>query len=163
MCAAFCPNSLKFLRTAATFICKDNFFVLLSNEDSHISTVEIYRYINEAIVMRDTMEARSTICLFVYLLIGWVVWIIVNLQKLQANYHHILPSILQFLKCCSLTFEGINPSSKSSINRSHADSSTSTENSRLLLIQLHENGQILSWPCGCSLCGLICAYLHETA
>ena len=94
MCAAFCPNSLKFLRTAATFICKDNFFVLLSNEDSHISTVEIYRYINEAIVMRDTMEARSTICLFVYLLIGWVVWIIVNLQKLQANYHHILPSIL---------------------------------------------------------------------
>ena len=29
-----------------------------------------------------------------------------------------------------------------SINRSHADSSTSTENSRLLLIQLHENGQI---------------------
>ena len=79
MCAAFCPNSLKFLRTAATFICKDNFFVLLSKEDSHISTVEIYRYINEAIVMRDTMEARSTILhLFVYLLIGWVVWIIVN-------------------------------------------------------------------------------------
>ena len=78
MCAAFCPNSLKFLRTAATFICKDNFFVLLSNEDSHISTVEIYRYINEAIVMRDTMEARSTICLFVYLLIGWVVWIFLN-------------------------------------------------------------------------------------
>ena len=29
--------------------------------------------------MRDTMEARSTILhLFVYLLIGWVVWIIVN-------------------------------------------------------------------------------------
>ena len=69
----------KFLRTAATFICKDNFFVLLSNEDSHISTVEIYRYINEAIVMRDTMEARKTIVhLLVYLLIGWVVWIIVN-------------------------------------------------------------------------------------
>ena len=79
MCAAFCPNSLKFLRTAATFICKVNFFVLLSKEDSHISTVEIYRYINEAIVMRDTMEARSTILhLFVYLLIGWVVWIFVN-------------------------------------------------------------------------------------
>ena len=79
LCAAFCPNSLKFLRTAATFICKDNFFVLLSKEDSHISTVEIYPYINEAVVLRDTMEARKTIVSLVwYLLIGWAVWIIVN-------------------------------------------------------------------------------------